>query len=203
MNRFILLFILPLVISSCKNDQSGPGTVTSAELSEPSTTIIHPDRLTIPAACEMMTQEWIKETLGLTLSDVSMVAADDPSNKNTKSCFFRWEDPATPNAGLFIQIMTNPVYDEFDKWISHFITAKLTDGEVVLGNDEPYKYSKFETNGLNGVYSYDLKRFYWNLGNNYLFMLAFNMDIPEAKMVEHAKKMAAEINNNFSVKIKQ
>jgi hypothetical protein len=203
MNRLILLFIFPMVILSCKNDQSGPGSVTSAELSELSTTIIHPDKLTIPAACEMLTKEWIKETLGLKLSDVALKDSDDPTNKNTRSCFFRWEDPATPNAGIVIQIMTNPVYDEFDQWVSYFVNAKLTDGEVVLGNDEPYKYSKFEAGGIKGVYSFDLKRFYWNLGNNYLFMLAFNMDIPEGKMVEHAKKMAAEINNNFAVKVKQ
>lgn len=202
MNKIFIFIVSVTLLISCKNDQSSTSSEVSQDLSELNTAIINPKDLVIPNACEMLSQEWIKETLGLALTDVTLTEAD-AGNNNSRSCFFKWEDPATPNAGIFIQIMTNPVYEEFDKWIGQFVNAKLTEGESVLGNDEPYKYKKFESDNMKGAYSYDLKRFYWNLGNNYLFMLAFNMDITESKMVDHAKKMATEINNNFTEKVKQ
>ncbi|MBK9253956.1 MAG: hypothetical protein IPM42_00560 [Saprospiraceae bacterium] len=199
----IFLFLLISTFFACKNDstnkESESGDTSGENYSNKAT---NPADLKIPGACEMLTEEWIKTTLGLTLSDVTQKEADDPENKNARSCFFRWEDPSTPNAGIMIQIMTNPVYDEFDQWVSYFVNAKLSEGEVLLGSDEAHKYKKFDAGNLRGAYSYELKRFYWHLGNDYLYMLAFNLEIPESKMVADAKKIAIEVNKNFAAKVK-
>lgn len=204
MRHTFLLFMLTILMMACKNDKNTDSNIQENELSDyESNTAIHPDKLPIPGACDMLSQEWIKETLGLTLTDVTLKEADDPSNKNARSCFFRWEDPGTPNAGIFIQIMTNPVFDEYDGWISSFVTAKLKEGETALGNEEAFKYKTYDAGKYKGAYSYDLKRFYWNIGNNYLFMLAFNLDIPESMMLNYAEKISAKVNENFSVKVSE
>lgn len=200
----VLFILLSIGLLACKNDKSGSDSNSqSYDLAEyESNTPIHPDKLPLPPSCDLLSEVWIKETLGLTLSDVSRKESEDPGNPNARSCFFRWEDPATPNAGIFIQLMTNPVFNEYDAWISTFVNAKLSEGETPLGSEEAYKYKRFDAGKYKGAYSYDLKRFYWNIGNNYLFMLAFNLDIPESKMLGYAEKISAKVNENFAEKVK-
>jgi len=157
--------------------------------------------LPIPDACGMLSQTWIKNTLELKITNISIKKAEENEDTPAKSCFFKWEDPNTSHAGIFIQIMTNPVYDEFDQWVSYFVNAKVSEGEVIQGSDEVYFYKRYNAGIYKGVYSYDLKKFYWNKGDDYLFMLAFNLDISESKMLSYAEKISAKVNENFELKI--
>ena len=70
-----------------------------------------------------------------------------------------------------------------------------------MGNDAPEKYKKFTSGNVKGAYSWQQARFYWSKGNNYLFMLAFNVStLSEEKMLEAAIKIVEQVDNNFKAK---
>ncbi|MBK9734569.1 MAG: hypothetical protein IPO92_06205 [Saprospiraceae bacterium] len=204
--KHLFLYFFLISMLACKTD-----TKTS-EQTNPSDFTIKPDNsiptdpknLTIPSACEMINEAQLKSILAISGSPVDIKPADDPGNISAKSCFFKWEDVNTPNAGILIQIMTNPVYDDAADYISKFVSSKLTEGETVLGDEAPIKFKRFSAGDSNGAYSFDQSRFYWNFKNDYLFMLAFNVStFDEAKMLDVAKKIIVEIDKNFASKVKQ
>ncbi len=181
--KFICLSLLTLTVISCKNEKPKG--------------IVDPEKLPIPNACEMVSDAWIKDNLKLNVKDISIREANSDKNKFFKSCFFQWEESAdNPNAGILIQIQTNSVYKEFPEFIAKSIEAKRTDGEMMMDSPDPVKFQKFDV-GLDGAYSYAMKRFYWRIDDNYLFMLAFNIDMSEEEMVDKAETIAEEVTRNF------
>lgn len=198
MLKHIGILLTFTLLFACKNDTNKSTT----ESEDPKTNVIEgsSQNLPIPNACEMLSEEWLKSNLKLNVSDLTIKDGSGDDAKDNKSCFFRWEESSEPNAGILVQIMTNPVYDEFPEWVSSFIAAKISDGEMQLGSAEPTRFKKFNV-GAEGAYSYDLKRFYWRMDNNYLFMLAFNITSTESDMVDKANKIAKEVNKNFNAKM--
>lgn len=190
-NLFWLFFILLFI--GCKDAD------VKRELEEMKTEKpVDPKKLSLPSSCEMISQEKIKEIFKITVPSVNVKDASDPADPKIKSCFFQWDDDDTPNAGIMIQLQTNPVFDEYNEYISKYVSAKLTEGETMLGDDKPSLYKKFDAGGVDGAYNFQHARFYWNYGNNYLVMLAFNIStLSESQMVDVAEDVAAEINSNF------
>ena len=189
-NMFLMLVLLTFL--SCKND-----TKTNEATESNSALPTNPENLTVPSSCSFLTVEWLKANLNLQDKEVTIKDASDPAKKDYTSCFFKWVNSnEEPDAGILIQIMINPVYDEFPMWVTKFITAKLTDGESTVDGQPAVKYKKF-TAGLEGAYSYDMKRFYWRNDDKFLFMLAFNINDDESTLVAKAEKIVAEINKNF------
>jgi len=204
--RNLLILSLFILFISCKNDtKTGSENDASGQfLKTDNSEATDPAKLTIPSACEMMNEATLQSILKISGSAVNIKEANDPSSNSAKSCFFRWEDADTPNAGILIQIQTNPVFDEYPQYISGFVAAKLTNGETALGADKPSIFKKFTAGETVGAYSYEQSRFYWNLGNNYLFMLAFNIStLGEDKMVDIGKQIVSEVNKNFATKVNQ
>jgi hypothetical protein len=189
-NIFLLLVLV--AFTACKNDKK---TSETAEVKSDLPT--NPENLTVPNSCSFLTVEWIKANLNLQDKDVTIKDATDPTKKDYTSCFFKWvNSDLEPDAGILIQIMVNPVYDEFPMWVTKFISAKLTDGESTVDGQAPVKFKKFEA-GLEGAYSFESKRFYWRNDDKFLFMLAFNINDDENTLVGKAEKIVAEINKNF------
>lgn len=179
-------------LTSCKNDAKTTETAADGTALPP-----NPAGLTVPSSCNLVTIEWLKANLGLQDKTINIKDATDPTKKDYTSCFFKWENSASePDAGILIQVMTNPVYDEFPEWVTKMISAKITDGENVNGDSVPIRYKKFDV-GLEGAYSYEMKRFYWRTDDRYLFMMAFNLLDDESTLVAKAEKIAKEVNNNF------
>ncbi len=197
-------FILLLVAAfGCKNDNSNnsvsPADMTMKPVMVPAT---DPKDLKIPSACEMIGETEIQKILNLAGAPVNIKEADDPGNMTTRSCFFKWDDANTPNAGILIQILTNPVYSEYPEYVSKFVTSKLTDGETMMGSDNPSVFKKFKSGNTVGAYSFEQGKFYWNLNNDYLFMLVYNVStLSEEKMVKSAEAIVAEVNKNFASKV--
>ncbi len=199
MKNFIYFFIL-LISFSCKNENV---SINQALKDLQTAKTVDPKKLSIPDACQMISDVKLKEILKITNSAVNLKDATDPQSSNAKSCFFKWDDDNTPNAGILIQLQTNPVFDEYNEYISKFVSTKLSEGETTLGDDKPTKYLKFNAGGVNGVYSFQQARFYWNFGDNYLVMLAMNIStLNETQMVNVAEKIAEEINKNFVTQVK-
>ncbi len=204
--RNLLFLLLITSVFACKMDNKSKDGLTVEDITilPDNSTATNPEKLSIPNACELITEANIESIFKLTGTAVRLKEANDPGNLKTKSCFFQWDDAGTPNAGILIQVSTNPVYDEFQEYISNFVIAKITEGESVLGSDAPSRYKKFSVGGSTGAYSFDQSRFYWSKGNDYLFMLAFNVTtLSEAKMVDAATAIIEEVNKNFAAKVSQ
>jgi hypothetical protein len=160
----------------------------------------NPDDLVIPSSCDMISPEDVKNILGVPAGAVNVKLADSPDDKSTRSCFFQWDDPSTANAGILLMIQTNPVFEDAPDYFTRSLQSKLTVGEEVLGHDKPMKYKEFDAGG-KGAYSFDQSRFYWAKGNDYMFMLAFNIStLSEKEMVKAAEKFASKINANFDAR---
>ncbi|HRO08707.1 MAG TPA: hypothetical protein PK047_07540 [Saprospiraceae bacterium] len=190
------LFILLITLSffACKNDTGSSNTLSNVPDAPP----VDPATLTIPSSCSLISAAEVKDILD-TKSDVNLKDATDPTNKFSKSCFFRWDDTDTPNAGIMIQIQTNSVYSEYPEYISNYIKSKLENGEMAMGNEAPFKFSKFDASGRPGAYSFEQARFYWTLDNNYVCTLFFNVStLNEKKMVRAAEKIIEKVNSNFA-----
>ena len=200
--RNVAFILLLVAVLGCKND-NGKNSVSPADMTMKPVTVPakDPKDLKIPSACEMIGEAEIQKILSIAGASVNIKEADDPGNLTTRSCFFKWDDPATPNAGILIQILTNPVYSEYPEYISKFVSSKLTDGETVMGNDNPSIFKKFKSGNTVGAYSFEQGKAYWNLNNDYLFMLAFNVStLKEDQLVKATEAIVAEVNKNFASK---
>ncbi|MFZ1703377.1 MAG: hypothetical protein WAT79_03470 [Saprospiraceae bacterium] len=191
----LMMLCFTIFMMACKNDTSKT-EASKTEANMPT----NPADLDIPSSCSLITIEWLKANLGLEGKDITIKDASDPTKKDYTSCFFKWVNSEyEPDAGILIQVMINPVYDEFPEWVTKFISAKITDGENTVDGSAPIRYSPFKA-GVEGAYSYAMKRFYWRNDDRYLYMLAFNIGDSEPELVAKAEKIVTEINKNFDGK---
>ncbi len=200
--KHLLFAVLLMGIFACKNDTSG-NKLSSVDPSDAKGgATVDPKNLTVPSACSMITAAEVQDIVNAK-NAVVVKESNDPKNQQVKSCFFKWDDPSTPNAGILVQIMTNPVYDEFPQYVSMYVESKLKEGEMAMGQETPFKYKKFEAAGIDGAYSFEQGRFYWAGDANYMFMLAFNVSaFDEDDMVDAAEDIIESIHKNFKDKVK-
>ncbi len=196
MRQLFFIFLLGLLCFSCKNESS----VSSSESNNLPTEIgppVDPKTLKMPSTCSLISAADVKSIFNAK-SDVNVKDASDEKEKNSRACFFRWDDPATPNAGIMIQLQTNSVFEDYPEYIANYIPNKISNGEMTMESDTPIKYSKFDANGRNGAYSFQQGRFYWAMDNNYIIALYFNVStLNEKSMVKAAEKIIAKVNSNF------
>lgn len=198
----ILFSLLLISMFACKNDSSGNKLQNVDPSKMEGGAPVDPKKLTVPSACEMISVTEVQDILS-TKSGVMLKESNDPNNNQVKSCFFKWEDQSMTNPGILIQVMTNPVFDDYPQYVSTYVTSKLTEGEMVMGQEAPKKYKKFDAAGRDGAYSFDQARFYWTGDNNFMFMLAFNVsNLDEDDMVDAAEDMIEKIDANFKKKVK-
>ena len=197
MRQLLFIILLGITCFSCKNESS----VSSAESNNLLTEVgppVDPANLKLPSSCSLISAAEIKAIFN-TKTDVNVKDASDGKDTNSRACFFRWEDPNTPNAGIMIQLQTNSVFEEYPEYIANYIPNKLENGEMAMGDDRPIKYSKFDAKGRPGAYSFQQGRFYWTMDNNYIIALYFNVStLNEKGMVKAAEKIIEKINSNFA-----
>jgi hypothetical protein len=201
MRTSILLFLLLIFLNNgCKNDGASSDLNNSATIVPGAPT--DPENLVVPSACGLITEERLNQILKL--NNISFNIIDpDSSSVASRSCFFKWDDASEPNAGVFLQVQTNPVYNDYPQYISGYVTAKLNEGEMMLGEEQPTKFARFSAGNANGAWSYKLGRFYWSYGNDYLFMLAFNLPtLSEDNMEKAGSAIAEEVSRNFKPQTK-
>lgn len=200
--RYLLLFVLFASFIACKNDKSDNKLAIVDPNNAKGAAAVDPKTLTVPSACQMITTGEVQKIIG-TSATVMLKESNDPTNDKVKSCFFKWNDPSMPNAGILVQLMTNPVYDEYPQYISTYVSSKLEEGEMTMDQQAPFKYKKFNAAGHDGAYSFEQGRFYWTGDANYAFMLAFNVNsFDEDDMVDAAEEIIEVIDSNFKSKVK-
>lgn len=200
-----------MALVSCKNEPKTSTTETPQAVSQtesPSNiditeNISLPNDLPVPNTCEFITKEWILDNFqvddAFNLDIKSGKATDD--NSNSSSCFYRWAWGDLPNAGFLMQILTNPVEDDYPDWVSEYVDIKRQAGSGTLTAGENYAFKDFPGFGDKGCYNSQLKQYYWSQGNDYLFQLALNMEVDDATQLSNAKKLAAKFMEGFNAQM--
>ncbi len=162
--RWIIFVLFPLMVYG----QTQTFTI-------PSDTLISPQEIVLPKACELISTDTISQLMGVPTKDLMVLEPPVVGEQGVSSCFFKWADASTPHGGIFVQLMKNPAYDSYPDYIRSFIDDKLVQGESMPGRSGKFLYAEMEVKGLRVAWCYEQSRFYWNLGNNHLCMLAFNL----------------------------
>lgn len=161
-----------------------------------------PKTLPLPVPATLLSNSLVEQVLELKPQSVSVRSPKDAGTMLVKNTFYKWDDVANPNAGMFVQLMTNPVYDEFEDYNSMVIDSKLTKGEEAPGLSKATPFKSLKIGKVIVAYSVETSRIYWNIGNNYVFMMAFNfLNFDEAKLVRSAQIFIPELNKNLMAKM--
>ncbi len=213
MYKYILLFALAFVssCSGCQEKETVAQVVTHENfIPAPETDAVGQgvDILSVVSrklgklgqACDLMPPTTIAAVLGKTPDQISVVnstkAGDDPEST---SCFYKWDDPEDLfNAGIFVQLMKNPLADqeEYATYIEQMISGKRERGEQ--GQDgEVTLFKRFEGFGDDGSYSTEGGKYFWRLGDQVAFQIAFNTNKAPDVQYEMARSIAKELTLNY------
>lgn len=152
----------------------------------------------VPDACTLITEAEVAAIIGLAEADVNLKDGSNKLTATTRSCFFRWADSSSPSAGILIQVQKNPIPEEYADWPILFIDSKIKNGEQTFdGTDVSYKFKKWDVVGDAGCYSYDAGKYHWRLGNQYVFMVAFNTSVNEKTQMKQATALAKKVMSSF------
>lgn len=151
-------------------------------------------------ACELMPAATVAAALGKTSDQISVVNSTKPGDDpETTSCFYKWEDPEDLfNAGIFVQLMKNPFADqeEYASYIEQMISSKRERGEQ--GQDgEVTLFKRFEGFGDDGSYSTEGGKYFWRLGDQVAFQIAFNTNKAPDVQYQMARSLAKELTLNY------
>jgi len=147
-------------------------------------------------ACRLINAEEMAAALGKTKEEIKLSnATPRDADPNQTACFFKWDDPDLFNAGIFIQLLKNPMGDEFPDYISQFILQKRTRGEQQM--DGPPSLFKPLDWGDDGSYDEESAKYYWRLGEEVIFSLAFNTVHTPQEQYQIATDIATRLTNNY------
>lgn len=210
--RFSILYILGIAffVFSCnsKNTTEAPIKQETKQFNTPSPkpkksksskfNVGNDGRIVLPDACSLVSSKSMEKYLGL--KDIEVTVKDGtPGGTDTRSCFFKWEDPYFPNSGVLVQLMRNPVPDEVDEWPTIFIDSKKTSGEqsMVGAEEVSYMFDDWDVFGDDGAKSEELAKYFWRLENEVVVMVAFNTDDEGAEKTIMAEKIGKDIMRNI------
>jgi hypothetical protein len=192
--RLLVIAVLMSMIA-CKNEPSSTSESTSTEIKDFSKKIIPVKDLKMPQGCTLVSLDWVKKNISSdTFNIESKIAA---GSTGSIGCFYRWPTASKPNAGFMINVMVNPYEEETQTWASSMIGAFKTGMNGTPAENSSENYKVFEGYGDEGAYSFAQGRYYWRIGNNYVIMVAFNMDLTEEIQLGYAKLISTEVMKNF------
>lgn len=175
----ISFFLLVVGFLACKTD------VKNAEPKAPEKKFIEKD------PCSFLNEQTVATLIGNTAEEIN-IRAGQSQNEFARSCFFKWSTPDFPNAGMLVQILKNPVEDEYSEWAFMFIETKKSMGETALSNpDQPIKYSTLKGVGEQACYNIDQSKCYFRIGQT-VYLVALN-GVDEDKRLDLLKNVAQEV----------
>lgn len=164
--------------------------------------IVNPDLLRIPNPKDVVTLSNVASILKVPEDKLSPRSSKNNANNNVKSTFFTIINEESTYNGMIFQISTNPVYIEAPTFISFSLDSKLEQGEYESATNRKMIYKEGFTGKIRYVYSVDIGRIYWNIGDNYLMMLGFNGTLQnEDEVINAANLMIPDITKNFLAKL--
>ena len=151
----------------------------------------------IQYACSLVSTNVVAEALGMNNDQIKQSNATPAAENPVQSaCFYKWEDFDLPNSGIFIQIIRNPLGDEYPDYISKYVESYRLQGEQGV-DEQPVFFKKFEGFGDDGSYSTEAGKYFWRLGEKVSFLVAFNTTHNPAKQYEIATAVAKELTLNY------
>lgn len=150
----------------------------------------------IPDACDLISAADVERIFGLGSGIVNQKDASTMKSPYTKSCFYRW-DGVVPNTGILVQVQGNPVPEEFEGWVSLFVSSKRTSGEKSMATNETFKYKKLEGLGDDGSYSHRLGKYVWRIADDYVFTISFNTNSAPDVQMKHAQAIGKVMMENY------
>lgn len=114
--------------------------------------------------------------------------------------FYKWEDFDVRGAGIFLQIFKNPT-DEASEYyipdyIARFVDQKIASGEKdAAGNVSEFRRLDW---GDAGCYDVESAKYYWSLGNEVAFQIAFNTSHSDEEQLQIASVIAEKLTRKFS-----
>jgi hypothetical protein len=195
-----------MITIGCKNNQAHTEAPASLEASEDivEKDVVEPevndrqDMRLLQDACSLISPKYIARVLGVDQGSINVKEGSKTGRTIARSCFFKWESEI-PNGGILVQIQKNPVPDDFPEYVQYFISTKKREGENSFSEGGyVYEFTDWGTVGDEGAYSSEAGKYYWRLGNEYIFMLAFNLALEESEQLAAANKLAPEIMKNFN-----
>jgi hypothetical protein len=114
-----------------------------------------------------------------------------------REIYDKWSDNEVPNAGIFLQMLRNPlVEEEYATYISLMIESKRTQGEQTV-EGESTVFRKFEGFGDDGAYSTEGGKYFWRLGEDIVFQIAFNAAFGPEEQYKIARTIAKEMTERY------
>lgn len=147
-------------------------------------------------ACTLITDVEMALALGKTKEEIVLnnaLSEDDPYHT---ACFYKWEDPELFNAGMFIQLMSNPYDDELPTFVSQFIEQKRSNGERDVDGIATV-FKQLSGWGDDGSYDVETAKYFWRLGEEVAFSIAFNTTHTQEEQYQIATHLATMLTDNY------
>lgn len=197
-------FLIPLIMIACKIDengnvkgQSGVQKTTQQKTAQKRTYGVKSLRdKNVPNACTLVSKQDIAKVFNIS-PDIINVKDGNPAGKESRGCFYRWEDNGLPNAGVLVQVLKNTRPDDLENWPSRFIDSRIENGEGGTDTAPLVKYSNWTDVGTTGAYSHQLAKYYFQLDDEVVFMVAFNMNSEPKQQMAVANLISQRILQNF------
>lgn len=197
MRPYLWITLLSLSVLTNVNSQT-PYNVDIFDFAKPR----DPKTLPMPDPAILLSGPELEAILGLPSQSVTVKSPKDAGGMQVKNTFYKWNDPTNPNTGIFIQLMTNPVFDEYEEYNSIIVSSKLLKGEAAPGLPQPISFKEKNVGKLKVAYSVEGSRVYWNIGNNYAISLSFNMlGLNEPQLVKIIDQLIPTFNKNLLAKL--
>jgi len=183
---YYIIFIAFINLGACKSDgkTSTVSETTSSELGEKKD-FIKKD------PCSFLNEETVASLIGNTAEEIN-IRAGQSQNEFARSCFFKWSTADFPNAGMLVQILKNPVEDEYSEWAFMFIETKKSMGETALSDpNNPIKYTTLPDIGEQACYNLAQSKTYFRVGET-VYLVALN-GVDEDKRLDLMKNVAREV----------
>lgn len=155
----------------------------------------------VPNACTLIGKQYIAKLFDIS-PDLVSVKDGNPSGKHSRGCFYRWDTPEINNAGVLITIQKNSRPDLLDDWAAKFIHDKidLGEGQTDAGTGK-VKYIAWDA-GTAGAFSHELAKYFFQIDDEIVFMVAFNMNSHPAQQLQVATEISKKVLTNFLEKHK-
>jgi hypothetical protein len=163
---------------------------------------VHISKRGIPNPCQLISVDWLMQNTSLKVKKEATVrSGSKAADTDNRSCFVQWDYNGDVNSGFLINIMVNPVPEEVTDFPETYMLAKKMDGESMVGSDKPFPYKKISNLGVEALGCYELGKYYWRQDNDYLFMMAFNMDLSQKEQEKAFMTIAKEVTKNFNASL--
>jgi len=147
-------------------------------------------------ACTMINDQEMAYALGITREELLLNnATPATADRNQVSCFYKWDDPELANAGIFVQLLKNPLGEDYAGYITQLIEQKRVRGEQDA-NGSATLFEELDW-GDDGSYSVESGKYFWRLGDEVAFFVAFNTLHEPQKQYQIATKIATQLTKNF------